>query len=184
MQGDRGQSRDSVSVHKQSAPVGLIERAVESASWRIEKFADDAAYVRGESYAVSEIEGNLLLNEGIAALLLLLIGGGGDAYSNGNTYLGVGDSSTAAAAAQTGLQAAANKLWKAMEVDYPTSPPANEQVIFRSVFTGAEANYAWEEFTVVNAATDAGDNLCRKISSEGTKEVGETWTLTYTMTLA
>ncbi len=180
MQGDRGQGSDRVSVHK----AGLIERAVETASWRIEKFADDAAYARGESYAVSEFEGNLLLNEGIAALLLLLIGGGGDAYSNANAYLGVGDSSTAAAAAQTGLQAAVNKLWKGMEATFPTSPPANQQVIFRSVFTGAEASYDWEEFTVVNAATDAGDNLCRKVSSEGTKAGGETWTLTYTLTLA
>ena len=182
---DQGYGRDSVSVHKQfPRSVGLLERAVESAIWRIEKYASDAEYQKGRPYAVSEFSGNLLLNAGINELLLLLIGGAGTAYSNANAYLGVGDSSTAAAAAQTGLQAAVNKLWKGMEATYPTSPPANQQAIWRAVFTGAEANYAWNEFTVVNATTDAGENLCRKVSSEGTKGAGETWTLTYTLTIS
>ncbi len=164
--------------------LGILERIAARAHWRIEKYSDDKAYREKCPYAVVEFVGNLLLNEGIAELLLLLVGGGGTAYDNAATYLGVGDDDTAAAAAQTGLQAAVNKLWKAMEATYPTDPPVSQQVVFRAVFTGAEANYDWNEFTVVNAATDAGENLCRKVSTAGTKGAGETWTLTYTMTLS
>jgi hypothetical protein len=41
-------------------------------------------------------------------------------FTNTNARLGVGDSSTAFAAGQTDLQAASNKLRKAMEATYPT----------------------------------------------------------------
>ncbi len=156
-----------------------MEWLVWEAVWRIEKYVSDAAFRAKRPYAVSEFQGNLALNEGINELFLLLVGGGGAAYDNTNTYLGVGDSSTAASAAQTGLQAAANKKWEAMEATYPTDPPVSQQVVFRAIFEDGDAEYAWEEFTVVNAANDDGKNLCRKVSSEGTKAGGETWTLTY-----
>jgi len=152
--------------------------------WRIEKYASREAFETQQPYAVSEFRGNLALNEGINELLLLLVGGGGDAYDNTNTYLGVGDDSTAAAAAQTGLQAAANKFWQGMEATYPTDPPVSQEVVFRSIFADGDAEYAWEEFTVTNTSSDAGKNLCRKVSSEGTKSAGEVWTLTYTIGLA
>ena len=90
--------------------------------------------------AVSKIEGNLMLNEGIAELLLLLTGGGGTAYSNANAFLGVGDSSTAESAAQTALQASSNKLYKAMEATYPTI--SGQTVTWRSVFGSSDANFA------------------------------------------
>jgi len=151
------------------------------AKWRIERFANSEAFKNKVPYAISEFAGNLALNEGINELFLLLVGGGGTAYSSGNAYLGVGDSDTEAAAAQTGLQAAVNKAWEAMVATYPTDPPVSEEVVFRAIFGVAAANYAWKEFTVVNAANDGGVNLCRKVSSEGTKSVGETWTLTYTL---
>src|SRR3972149_69403 len=66
------------------------------------------------AYELRLIEGNLLLNEGITALQNLLIGAAETAFNNANSYLGVGDSSTAASAGQTGLQASTNKLYKAM----------------------------------------------------------------------
>jgi len=160
---------------------GMLEKLHWYAKWRIEKFASDEDFQRHQPYAVSEFSGNLALNEGINELLLLLVGGGGDAYDNTNTYLGVGDSSTAAAAAQTGLQAAVNKFWQGMEATYPTDPPVSEEVVFRAIFADGDAEYAWEEFTVVNASDDTGKNLCRKVSSEGTKGAGDTWTLTYTL---
>ena len=50
---------------------------------------------------VREAEGNILVNAGIGLLEDLLIGAGGTAYSNANAYIGVGDSTTAATAAQT-----------------------------------------------------------------------------------
>lgn len=119
------------------------------------------------------IQGNLALNEGIAELLLLLTGGTATAYNNTNARIGVGDSSTAESASQTGLQAATNKLWKAMDATYPTI--ASQTVTFKSTFGTSEANFAWNEFTVVNASDDTGDNLNRKVSAKGTKVSGETW---------
>lgn len=150
--------------------------------WTITKFADDAAFERGEHFEKVEIPGNLLLNEGITRLLNLLIGGGGTAFNNANSYLGVGDSNTASNATQTGLQAATNKLYKAMEATYPQI--TNQSVAFRSVFTSAEANFAWEEFTVANGNSDASENLNRKVSSQGTKASGQTWQLDLTITFS
>jgi len=151
--------------------------------WTIRKYADDQAYQADQPYEVSEFEGNMLLNEGIAELLDLLCGlGTPTAFSNANARLGVGDSSAAEAATQTALQAATNKLWKAMEATYPSR--ASQTVTFRSVFGSTDANYAWNEFTVVNAADDTGDNLNRKVSAQGTKAAGQTWTLDLSLTLS
>ena len=161
--------------------------------WTIRRFADDAAFAAdtptpvldaegNELPAVSEIEGNLLLNEGIQLLEDLLIGAGGTAYNNANSYLGVGDSSTAESASQTGLQAASNKTYKAMQASYPQR--SSQTVTWRSVFASGDANYAWNEFTIVNASSDTGTNLNRKVSAQGTKASGQTWTLDVTVTIS
>jgi hypothetical protein len=150
--------------------------------WTITKFADDDAYRRGEAFEVVEVPGNLLLNEGITALLNLLTGAAETAFSNANSYLGVGDSSTAASASQTGLQAATNKLYKAMEATYPQI--TNQSIAFRSIFTSAEANFAWEEFTAASGNSDSADNLNRKVSAQGTKSSGQTWQLDLTITFS
>jgi hypothetical protein len=131
---------------------------------------------------VSEFEGNCLLNEGIAEMIDLLIGETATAFSNANAYLGVGDSDTAAAADQTALQAVTNKTYKAMETGYPTN--ASQTVTFRSVFGGSDANYAWKEFTAINGSDDTGDNLNRKVSDQGTKASGQTWTLDLEITFS
>lgn len=149
--------------------------------WTLRKYADDAAFARGQAYEVAEIHGNLLLNEGIGALLLLLIGGAETAFNNANARLGVGDSTTAAAAAQTDLQAATNKTYKAMEATYPSI--AAQTVTFRSVFGSADANYAWEEFVVDNGS-GAAKTLNRKVSAQGTKAAGQTWTLDLAITFS
>ena len=88
--------------------------------WVITKYKDDDAFKRGEHYEQNEIVGNLLLNEGITALQNLLIGAAETAFSNANAHIGVGDDATAAAAGQTGLQAATNLLYKAVEAGYPS----------------------------------------------------------------
>ncbi len=85
-------------------------------AWRIDKYrADD----RSAPYAVVEGAGNLLVYGGASALWQRLIGTGVTAFDNGNAYLGVGDSSTAAAATQTDLVAATNKHREAMDATYP-----------------------------------------------------------------
>lgn len=129
----------------------------------------------------SVFNGNVLLNEGITALLNLLTGETETAYSNANAYLGVGESTTAASASQTGLQGA-SLTYKAMESGYPSI--SSQTVTFRSVFGADDANNAWQEFTVVNASSDSGDNLNRKVDDQGTKASGQSWTLDLELTFS
>jgi hypothetical protein len=150
--------------------------------WTIRRYAYDDAFKRDQPYDVSSFEGNLLLNEGMTEALNLIGGITADAYSNTNARIGVGDDDTAAAAGQTGLQAVTNKTWKAMEATYPQV--SDQTITFRSVFGSSDANYAWKEFTVVNTADDTGDNLNRKVSDQGTKVSGQTWTVDLEITLS
>jgi hypothetical protein len=152
------------------------DQAGHKTKWIITKFENDEAFKKGESFEKVEIEGNILVNAGINLLTNLLTGAGGTVYSNANAYLGVGDSTTAASASQTDLQAATNKLRTAMNAGYPTSG-TSQKVTFQSDFGSSEANYAWEEFAVFNAAS-AGTMLNRKVTSQGTKIEGQTWRLT------
>ena len=149
--------------------------------WKIERYANDEDYTNSIPYNITEFEGNLLLNEGIQLLEDLLIGAGGTTYANANAYLGVGDSSTAAVATQTDLQASTNKKYVAMDATYPSR--ASQTITWRSTFTSANGNFAWAEFTVGNGAA-GGDNLNRKVSDQGTKVVGQTWVLSLTLVIS
>lgn len=163
------------------------------ARWRLEKRHGDwtgeqiAAGVAPEPYEVLEREGNLLTYGGASILWGLLVGEALTTFANANAYIGVGDSSTAAAATQTDLQAASNKLRKAMDATYPqhtdgTGASSNAQVVFRSTFGNAEANFAWNEWAIFNASS-GGRMLNRKVESLGTKATGS-WTLTCTLSLS
>ena len=109
-----------------------------------------------------------------------VVAGSLTAYSNANSYIGVGDSSTAFAAAQTDLQASTNKLRKGMDATYPTV--ATNVLTFRSTFGTAEANWAWNEWGIFNASS-AGTMLSRKVESLGTKTSAQSWQITLTLTL-
>ena len=143
--------------------------------WTITRYKNDDDYKRNLPYHISRFKGNILLNEGIAALQNLLTGAAETAFNNANSNIGVGDSNTAEDAAQTGLQAPTNKLYKAVEATYPQI--AGQVTTWRAVFTGAEANFDWREFTVASGNSDAADNLNRKVSNQGTKAAGQTWTV-------
>jgi hypothetical protein len=137
------------------------------------------SFQRGEAYETAEIGGNVLLNAGINLVWTLAAGGSGTAFSNANARIGVGDSSTAEAASQTGLQAATNKTYQAVDSGYPTYG-TSQQIVFRATFGGSSANYHWQEFTVDNGTT----SLNRKTSDQGTKTSGQVWQTTLTITLS
>jgi hypothetical protein len=101
-------------------------------------------------------------------------------FNNANAHLGVGDSTTAFAATQTDLQAASNKVRKAMDATYPTR--ATNVLTFRSTFATGDANFAWQEWAVFNAST-AGTMFNRKVESLGTKTSAQSWQLTVTLTV-
>lgn len=127
------------------------------------------------------VEGNLLVTNGLQLLEDALIGVAITAFSNANARIGVGDSSTAAAVGQTDLQAATNKLRKAMDATFPSR--TGTTLSFKSSFTSGEANFAWNEWAIFNAASGATSMLNRKVESLGTKSSG-TWTLQGDVTIA
>ena len=139
-------------------------------------------YFRVEPYEELRFEGNVLLNEGINTLWTLVCGGSATAYDNANAYIGVGDGTAAEDASQTGLQGT-NKYWKGMDTGYPTYG-SDQKATWRSTFGGTEANFDWNEITVVNASDDTGQNLNRKVQAMGTKSSGATWVATLEITLS
>lgn len=183
----------------EAASVGVIVEPHDTvkwhAQWKLEKFHGDSTAPQ-DSYEVIEREGNLLMYGGASCLWQTLIGNGttssGQAltyFNNAQAAIGVGDSNTAAAATQTNLQAASNKLRKAMDATYPMHTDATTSgaasIVFRSTFATGDANFAWQEWGVFNSAVDAtGRMLNRKVESLGTKTSAATWQFTVTLTLA
>ena len=180
--------------------MGMQEHANWQPVWDIDKFLDPTGQVaklsqRGMSIAHlnrmfskqylgrTHIKGNLLLNSGINVAWDLICGAGGTPFDNGHAYIGVGDSSANPSdATKTGLQAASNKLNKAMDATYPLAAAAQAEV-WRSTFGSTDANWAWAEITVSNA-NDFTHALNRLVSAMGTKASGATWVATLTITLA
>lgn len=172
----------------------ILEKAFEKPIWRIARWASEEDRKAGKTYSPEEaeklfgapqftkFEGNLLLNEGINELWTLVCSSGGTKFDSTNARLGVGDSNTAEAATQTGLQGT-NKTFKAMDTGFPTFGTA-QKAIWRATFGGTEGNHAWNEFTVVNGADDTAKNLNRKVSAQGTKGSGQIWELTLEITLS
>ena len=159
-------------IHKYKDPGDTISKALKAGA-PVEQFA---------FYKAEKFEGNIALREGISELLgLAATIGTPTAWSNGAAYLGVGDTNTAEAATQTGLQAPTNKFYADMDTTYPqivtVGGGSNNALEWRTTYASAEANFAWEEYSVSNTNADTGKNLNRKISAKGTKVSGESWTL-------
>lgn len=159
---------------------GLREAKVE---WGIRKYANVADAKAGKVMETIKFDGNIMLNEGINELWTLACSGSGTKFDAANAHLGVGDSDAAEAADQTGLQATTNKIYKPMEGGFPTFGTA-QQATWKASFGANEANWDWREFTIANGNSDAAKNLNRKVSSQGTKAVGQVWELSLTVTLS
>jgi hypothetical protein len=142
----------------------------------------EATGIFGAVPIVESFVDNVALNEGLGELIDIICGlGTPTKWDNTNARLGVGDSSTAESATQTGLLGT-NKAFKAMDNGYPQR--SGQTAEWRSTFGGTDANFAWNEFTVVNAADDSGKNLNRKVENKGTKSSGEVWTLSLKITFS
>lgn len=121
-----------------------------------------------------------LVNGGRDHFVAGILGTAATPFNNANAHIGVGDSATAHAVTQADLVAATNKLRKAMDATYPTA--AANVLTYRATFGTAEANFAWNEWGVFNAAT-AGTMLSRKVEALGTKPNTQTWQFTVTLTI-
>ena len=114
-------------------------------------------------------------------------------YNNGNARLAVGDSSTAFTDTQTNVQAAINKLANAMDATYPlhtdsTGTAGSKSISFRSTFATTDANFAWNEWALINGALGGANtrmlNRAAGAGLLGTKTSAATWVLTATLSLA
>jgi hypothetical protein len=93
--------------------MNLQESNTMTKKWTVQRYENQQAFEAGTPTpvldaqtgellpAVSEVIGNMLLNEGIGEFLDLACGlGTPTAFSNANAYIGVGDSTTAESASQ------------------------------------------------------------------------------------
>jgi len=171
----------------------LMDFLGEHAVWKLRRFKNDNDYRAGKVYSKQEamrlfgaeqftqIDGNVLCNEGINELWDLVGGATGVKYDNTNAFLIVGTGSGAEGATDTQATFTAG-VTKLMDGGYPTYG-TSQKIVFRATYASGDANQAWEEFGVLNHAT-TGELLNRKTSSEGTKTVGQTWELTLEITLS
>lgn len=159
------------------ANLGFMDKANWKPKWSIEKYNKDM-----ELYETEEIDGNLLLNEGITSLLTLLIGGSETAFNNANAHIGVGDGTDVANATQTDLIGPA-KTYKGMDSTYPQVD--GSVVTFRSTFGPDDGNHAWREFTVSNGTSGSAKNLNRKVESAlRAKANPDTWVIQLQVTIS
>jgi len=161
----------------------LKELAGHTTKWTITKYASENDYKNNNPFDIVNFEGNILVNEGINYLLTMIATDNkvGTPWSNANAYLIVGTGSTAATANDT--QATfTNGVVKPMDAGYPTYG-TNQTVTWQATFGANDANQAWNEFGVLNAAT-GGKLLNRKVSAQGTKVSGQVWVLTVQITLS
>jgi hypothetical protein len=184
------------------------------ADWKLEKFdagskdvlagtyqsATNASLGRlGEPVRPTEVhneKGNLLLNGGGDVLWLGLIGSlsattnvANTYFNNANAGIRVSTSNTAAANTQTNIQGT-TKYTKGMDATYPThttgtASTAAKNITFKATFTTSQANFAWNEWCIVNRTAQTGGRaLNRKVQSLGTKTSAATWAFTVTLSLA
>lgn len=192
MHADEAQTTEEASVSATTTPTDALQW---HCTTRVDKYAGDTTDPAALIDTI-EVEGNLLMYGGASTLWQYALGNGTTTADQALTYLtnaraalGVGDSNTAAAATQTDLQAATNKLRKAMDATYPQHTDGvvvgSASVTFRSTFGTSEANWVWNEWGLFNTATAAtGRMINRKVESLGTKASGSTWVLTVTLSLA
>jgi hypothetical protein len=119
-----------------------------------------------------------LTNSGRDHIAQSLVGEAVNQFNAANARIGVGSGTTAFAATQTALVTQLAR--KGMDATFPTR--TGNTLTFRSTFDTTEANGAWEEWGVFNAAT-GGTMLNRVRETLGTKPSTQTWQFTVTLTV-
>lgn len=101
------------------------------------------------------------------------ITGTGTLFNEANARIGVGNGTDAFDVSQADLQGS-SKFRKGMDTGYPSVN--GPKVTFKATFAPAEANFAWNEWGIFNAAS-AGVMLNRVVESNSTKLSNQTWVL-------
>jgi hypothetical protein len=153
----------------------------------------------GVAPVVEHIEGNLLMYGGVSCLWEWAIGNGTTTANQSTTYIsnaraaiGVGSSSTAAAATHTDLQATTDKLRVGMDATYPLhtdgTSSGSASATWSSTFSISQALWIWNEWALFNSSTAAtGRMINRKVQQFGggvAKPNNEVWSLAISLSLA
>lgn len=178
--------------HRLSTPSSVLEA----------RGGDFLRHHLGGPEEVTERDGNLLTYNGLAYILSVLTGvttttTGGQI---GSSFLpvGVGDSSTAATAADADLNAATNKWYNPVDPSYPGVGAAGASagvLTVQSTFTTGVANFAWNEWALFGTTTpfNVGQSTIPPVTTIlnhkapaalGTKTSANTWVLIATITFS
>lgn len=163
---------------------------------------EDFKRLGADPYAITEVEGNILVTGGLGALTNLLTGAGGQALTQARGIVGVGATNTAEAQAQTALSANGGSAWYqgidvSPGVTRVTTTYTNDAVQTQATFVSADGNFAWNEWcwatstsgTITPSATLASVAtgtlmINRKVASMGTKASGASWVFTTKVTFS
>ena len=150
--------------------------------WKVCKYADEAthlAMMSGDPEALPYevvLSQNTLLNTGINEFWNILAGvSGHPVFSNANSSIGIGNSSTAFSASQTGLQASSgssNQFTQACDSGYPSI--SSQTITFQTTVGASNALFTWNEMIVVNSSSSIA--LDRVVQNQGTKSGSNVWT--------
>lgn len=170
---------DEKALEKLYAKMCKVMGVSESAKWvvdvTVQKFADAAAHIANMPFETRKVKQNIVVDGGATAMLNLICGiSGTQAFNSTNAHIGVGTSTTAENASQTGLLAgSSNQAFKGMDSGYPQV--SGRTMTFKSTFDESEANFAWQEVGVFNGGSGS-TMLNRRVTSLGTKVTG-IWTV-------
>lgn len=163
---------------------GISEHSQWRVTWEVSKWMDDAKRLAGfEPYEVCTETQNIILDTGANEMLQLITGTGGTAFSATNTYLYVGTDNSPENAAQTGILASGNnRAYAALDAGFPAV--TGRQMVFQATFGNNDANFAWNEASIVNGTGVNAVAMNRKVPtpSFGTKTQGS-WSLKITVSL-
>lgn len=162
--------------------LGISEHSQWRVTWEVRKWMDEAKRIAGlEPDEVCTETQNIILDAGANEMLKLITGTGGTAFSAANTYLYVGSDSSPENAAQTGVLATGNnRAYAAVDSGYPSV--TGRQMVYQATFGNNDANFAWNEASIVNGTGVNAVAMNRKVSSFGTKTQGS-WSLRITVSL-
>lgn len=145
--------------------------------------------LRVAPYFTSAIEGNLITNAGWTRLMNLLTNQGAtQALDATHARIGAGNGSTAEAYTDTDLSAAAGSANRWFQLVSGAGTLGTRTLAFSATFGTSDGNFAWGEFGI-DFGTASGNTVTaplfnRKVSSQGTKASGQTWTATATITFS
>lgn len=162
--------------------LGISEHSQWRVTWEVRKWFDEAKKLAGfEPDEVCVETQNIILDSGANEMLQLITGTGGTAFSAANSYLYVGTDNSPENAAQTGILATGNnRAYAAVDAGYPAV--TGRQMVYQATFGTNDANFAWNEASIVNGTGVNAVSMNRKVSSFGTKTQGS-WSLRITVSL-